>query len=70
VALKLHLDIGFGMKSGLILVLLICLAVAGCSSLDSDTATNSAAKTAVPGEVNPDAPDAAQNLRTSPGRNF
>jgi hypothetical protein len=41
----------------------------GCSSLDNDT-IGAPGKTPVPGEVNPDAPDAAQSTRTSPGWNF
>jgi hypothetical protein len=47
-------------------------AVTGCSSLDTNTTSSSSSqqKTPVPGEVNPDAPDAAQTMRTQPGFNF
>jgi hypothetical protein len=44
-------------------------ALTGCSSLDNDT-IGATGKTPVPGEVNPDAPEAAQATRTSPGWNF
>jgi hypothetical protein len=44
------------------------LAGTGCGSLDGNTGNSS--KTPVPGEVNPDAPDASQSIRTSPGMNF
>jgi hypothetical protein len=53
----------------------VCLGLAllfiatGCSSLDTDM-TGAPGKTPVPGEVNPDAPDAAQSMRASPGWNF
>jgi hypothetical protein len=55
---------------GIFILLSVALATPACSSLDSELDTSSRARQPVPGEVNPDAPDASQNLRTSPGVNF
>ncbi len=59
-------------RCALCLALAAFFGAAGCSALDNDAATNSSTQTAtpVPGEVNPDAPDASQSARTSPGMNF
>jgi hypothetical protein len=45
--------------------------LAGCGTLDTDTAVDNSAQKAgtVPGEVNPDAPE-SQPVRTTPGVNF
>ncbi|MGI9115977.1 MAG: hypothetical protein ACR2FX_13325 [Chthoniobacterales bacterium] len=43
---------------------------AGCSSVDDSASSSTQHSAPVPGEVNPDAPDASQNMRTTPGVNF
>jgi len=51
---------------------LVLVALSGCSTTEPGTTgdTTNRASTAVPGEVNPDAPDASQQVRTNPGFNF
>jgi len=43
----------------------------GCTTTDQETATNPApGREAIPGEINPNAPDASQQVRTTPGISF
>jgi hypothetical protein len=61
---------GLRTLSAVCIGLVLFFSIVGCSGLDSDTTGSSSTKTPVPGEVNPDAPDAAQTMRASPGFNF
>jgi hypothetical protein len=47
-------------------------AVGGCATADKEPASEpaNASATAVPGEVDPNAPSASQQVRTTPGFNF
>jgi hypothetical protein len=63
------------MKSSDCLVLLACgtLTFGGCASTGDEFNTTEATdkpRETVPGEVNPNAPDASQQARTKPGFNF
>jgi hypothetical protein len=51
---------------------LSAIAFCGCTTTDQETAgTNPApGREVVPGEINPNAPDASQQVRTTPGINF
>lgn len=59
-------------KRSVFVLLIVCVALAGCTSLDSEVtngSTPAANREPVPGEINSNAP-AAQQGRASPGFNF
>src|SRR5437016_8480261 len=50
---------------------LSAIVLCGCTTTDQETATNPApGREAIPGEINPNAPDASQQVRTTPGISF
>jgi hypothetical protein len=50
---------------------LLAGALCGCTTTNQEVAGNPAlGREAVPGEINPNAPDASQQVRTTPGISF